>query len=358
MGKRIMTDKGIEIQGRKINRENSPFIIAEISANHNGSIERAKETIYAAKEAGADAIKIQTYTPDTMTIDSDKKDFKIVNGLWKNRTLHDLYKEAHTPFVWHHELFEYAKSINATIFSSPFDETAVDLLEELSTPAYKIASFEIIDLPLLSYIAKKNKPILISTGMAKHQEVQSAIDTIYAEQNFDVALFHCISSYPTPIELANLKSINYLQEQFNVQVGLSDHTIGNTASIAAISLGATFIEKHFTLSRLDGGPDSSFSLEPKELAELVKMSKQVSLALGVKNFKRPEVEKENKKFRRSIYFIEDIEAGEIITEKKIKRIRPGYGLDPKYYSLLLGKRALKSAKRGDRVTLKHVEIKE
>ena len=276
--------KPIKIGANTISTSNSPFIIAEISANHNGSIERALDTINAAKLCGAHAVKIQTYTPDTMTIDCNHKDFKIQKGIWKGKTLYELYGEAFTPYNWHKKLFSYAQKIGITIFSSPFDETAVDLLEALDTPAYKIASFEITDLPLLSYVASKRKPMLISTGMATFEEIGEALETAKVGGCNDLAIFHCVSSYPTPISAANLVKINLLKKEFSVHVGLSDHTKGTTASIAATALGATLIEKHFTLSRAHGGVDSSFSLEPDEMRELVVKTDDTFQALGSYNY--------------------------------------------------------------------------
>ena len=261
-------------------------IIAEAGVNHNGSINRAKKSIEEAKNAGADAIKIQTYTAETMTINCNKKDFIIKEGLWKGYTLYDLYKEAHTPFEWHKELFEYAKEVGITIFSSPFDESAVELLEELDTPAYKIASFELCDLPLIKYIAKTKKPILMSTGMASIKEIEEAVETARKNGCDDLLLFHCISAYPAPLKDANLKNISYLKEKFNIEVGLSDHTYGTTAAIAAISLGASAIEKHFCLSRELGGHDSQFSIEPFELRELKEISIKVWESLGSSKFGR------------------------------------------------------------------------
>lgn len=350
-----MSNNEIIIGSRKISNSFSPYIIAEVSANHNGSIIRAKETILAAKNTGVDAVKIQTYTPDTMTIDVENPDFYISDGLWKGRSLYELYGEAFTPFEWHEELFSYAKEIGVTLFSSPFDETAVDLLEKLDVPAYKVASFEIVDLPLIKYIASKNKPILMSTGMASLDEVGNAIETARSVGNNNLALFHCISSYPAPISESNLNMIQILQREFNIQVGLSDHTIGNLASVLATSLGATVIEKHFTLNRSDGGVDSSFSLEPDEMQSLVNETKEAFSALGGSTFKRASIEEENKAFRRSLYFVDDVNEGDVITDDCVRRIRPGFGLDAKYYEIVIGSKCLKSAKRGDRVTFDHFD---
>ncbi len=342
--------KPIKIGANTISTNNSPFIIAEISANHNGSIGRALDTIKAAKLCGVHAVKIQTYTPDTMTIDCNHKDFKIQKGIWKGKTLYELYGEAFTPYNWHKKLFSYAQKIGITIFSSPFDETAVDLLEALDTPAYKIASFEITDLPLLSYVASKGKPMLISTGMATFEEIGEALETAKVGGCNDLAIFHCVSSYPTPISAANLVKINLLKKEFSVHVGLSDHTKGTTASIAATALGATLIEKHFTLSRAHGGVDSSFSLEPDEMRELVMKTDDTFQALGSYNYCRPKLENENKIFRRSLYFVEELKAGDTITERHVRRIRPGFGLSPKYYKQVLGKKAQRDIEKGRRVS--------
>ena len=330
-----------------------PYIIAEISANHNGSIKRAKDTILAAKNAGVDAVKIQTYTPDTMTIDSRSSDFLIKKGLWKNRSLYDLYTEAHTPYDWHNELFDYADRENITLFSTPFDESAVDLLESLDAPAYKIASFEIVDLPLVRYVAKTKKPILISTGMASLKEISAALEAARIAGNDSVALFHCTSSYPAPLEEANLRAIQQLKKEFGVVVGLSDHTTGNLASVVATSLGANVIEKHFTLSRADGGVDSSFSLEPEEMSELVKQTNQASRALGQEGSMRSNLEVENIVFRRSLYFVKNINKDELITPEHVRRIRPGYGLDAKFYDMVIGAKCHMPAHAGDRVTRAH-----
>lgn len=342
--------KPIQIGKNTISTDNSPFVIAEISANHNGSLQRALETVKAAKSCGVHAVKIQTYTPDTMTIDCNLDDFKIHKGIWKGKNLYELYGEAFTPYDWHEKIFSYAKNIGVTIFSTPFDETAVDLLETLDTPAYKIASFEITDLPLLSYVASKGKPMLISTGMATFEEIGEALETAKSGGCNELAIFHCVSSYPTPISAANLAKINLLKKEFSVHVGLSDHTRGTTASIAATALGATLIEKHFTLSRAQGGVDSSFSLEPDEMRELVVKTNDTYHALGSDNYNRPKLEDENKIFRRSLYFVHELKVGDVITEKHVRRIRPGFGLSPKYYKQIINKKALRNIKKGERVS--------
>jgi N-acetylneuraminate synthase len=327
-----------------------PFIIAEISANHNGSLEIAKQTIRAAKNAGASAVKIQSYTQDTMTIDCDKRDFMIEEGLWKGKKLFDLYKEAGTPYEWHQELFEFAREEDILIFSTPFDETAVDLLVSLNTPAFKIASFEITDLPLIKYIARQKRPILISTGMSTLHEINNAVETILKEGNNTILLFHCISGYPTPVSQTNLGNIKILADRFNLPVGLSDHTLTNISSVASISIGAVAIEKHFILDKKLGGPDASFSLEPDQFKSLVADCNDVYEALRNKDFSRSKVEEKNKKFRRSLYFIENLAAGTIIEEKHLRRIRPGYGLSPSMLPQILGKRLKTHVERGTPVS--------
>ena len=340
----------IEINKRPINQSTSPYIIAELSANHNGSIEIAKQTIMQAKECGAHAVKLQTYTADSMTINCDKDDFRIRGGLWDGYTLYDLYKEACTPYEWHSELFKFAKDIGITIFSTPFDEDAVDLLESLNTPAYKIASFELTDLDLIQYAASKGKPILISTGLSKISEIENAINACFKVGNNNILLFHCISSYPTPTEEANVKMVSFLRNKFNLEVGLSDHTLNNIAAISAISLGATAIEKHFILDKENKGPDSDFSINPAELKSLIKDSKKCWESLGVENFKRSSDELKNQIFRRSLYFVEDLQKNEIIKPNHIKKIRPGYGLPPKFFNQIINKKTKQNVKRGDRVT--------
>ena len=349
--------KPIFINDRELSSNHRPFIIAEISANHNGSIDRALETISVAKQTGVDAVKIQTYTPDTMTIDSENEDFFIKKGIWRGRSLYDLYSEAFTPFDWHESLFKHAKDIDITLFSTPFDEKAVDLLSSFDVPAFKVASFEIVDIPLIEYIAKKGKPMLISTGMSSIDEVSKAIKAARSNGCQQIGIFHCISSYPTPIDNANLKMIPLLKEQFDVQVGLSDHTKGGTASLVATGLGATMIEKHFTLSRADGGVDSEFSLEPAEMKKLVQDCNEAFLSLGKGSFNRPNIESSNKIFRRSLYFVENLKKGEIIQEEHIRRIRPGYGLPPDYFLSIVGKKVTKDVFRGDRVDQSSVKIK-
>lgn len=335
-----------EINGRKIGKGHPPYIIAELSANHNGSLERAFETIKAAHESGAHAIKIQTYTADTMTIDCDRKDFMIHGGLWDGYKLYDLYKWAETPFEWHKAIFDYAANLGITIFSTPFDESAVDLLESLDTPAYKIASFEATDLPLIRYVASKGKPVIMSTGMCSESEISEAVATAREAGCENLILLHCISSYPAPMDQANLLQMPRLTERFGTIPGLSDHTLGTTASVAAVALGACVIEKHFTLSRNDKGPDSEFSIEPDELKRLCQDTFDAWSALGKPGFERQKAEEGNKHFRRSVYFVRDMKAGEIITSAHIRRIRPGFGLPPKYFDQLIGKRVKEDVDRG------------
>ena len=338
--------KEIMIDGRKIGRGYKPYIIAELSANHNGSIDRALETIEMAARCGADAIKLQTYTADTMTIDCDKEDFQIHGGLWDGYKLYDLYLWAHTPFEWHEAMFAKAKELGISVFSTPFDESAVDLLEALDAPAYKIASFEAIDLPLIRRVAKTGKPMLISTGMANLGEIEEAVVTARDNGCRELVLLHCISGYPSPVEQANLATIADIEKRFDCVVGLSDHTLGTAVSVASISLGASLIEKHVTLSRSDKGPDSEFSLEPEELRTLCTDTEVAWQAIGVAGYERKPVEQASMKFRRSIYFVKDMKAGEVITDVHIRRIRPGMGLAPKYYDGLLGKKVNKDVCRG------------
>jgi len=298
----------IAINGRKIGVNHPPYIIAELSANHNGKLQKALDTITKAKACGADAIKLQTYTADTMTIDSDHEDFCIHGGLWDGYKLYDLYKEAQTPFEWHKAMFDHARKIGITCFSTPFDETAVDLLEDLNVPAYKVASFEATDLPLIKYIASTKKPLIVSTGMANFEEIEEVVDTARGAGCNDLILLHCISSYPAPVDQSNLLTIPDMRKKLNVQIGLSDHSLTNTASVVASALGATLIEKHFILDRNEKGPDSEFSINPVELASLCKETKDAWLSLGQAGYERKPAEEANIKFRRSIYFVKDIGA--------------------------------------------------
>jgi len=330
---------------------NNTFIIAELSANHNGSLDVAKETIRAAKRAGADAIKLQTYTADTITIDCRKDDFKIKGTIWEDRYLYDLYKEAYTPWEWHKELFDTAKEEGLVCFSSPFDKTAVDFLEELGNPIYKIASLEITDIPLIEYAASKGKPMIISTGIATQEDIELALDACYRMGNKDVTLLKCTSSYPAPIEEANLIMIKDIAERYNVKTGLSDHTMGIAAPIAAVCFGAKVIEKHFILDRSIGGPDASFSMNEAEFNEMVKAVREAEKAIGVVDYSLTEKQLKGRDFSRSLYVVEDIKAGEIITEKNVRSIRPGFGLHPKYLSDLIGKKVNRNLHKGDRINL-------
>lgn len=344
-----------KIGDRTIAPNKPPYIIAELSANHNGSLERALSTIDQAKACGADAVKLQTYTADTMTIDCDLPDFMIKGGLWNGYKLYDLYKWAETPFEWHKQLFSHARKIGITVFSTPFDESAVDLLEDLNTPAYKIASFEAVDLPLIRYVAKTKKPIIMSTGMASEEEINDAVVAAREAGCQNLLLLHCISSYPAPIEQANIKQIPNLAKRFNVITGLSDHTLGTTVAVAAVSQGACLIEKHFTLSRKDKGPDSDFSLEPEELQKLCRDTKDAWLSLGKASFVRQEAEKNSKVFRRSLYFVKNLQAGDLIKQGDVKRIRPGMGLAPKYLDKIIGKKLKINVIKGQAVSFDNFE---
>lgn len=331
----------ISIAGRKIGPDNSPYIIAELSANHNGRLETALKIIEEAKKAGADAIKLQTYTADTITLDCDSEEFQIHGGLWDGKTLYQLYKEAHMPWVWHQPLFEHARKLGITIFSSPFDNTAVDLLEDLNAPAYKIASFEAVDLPLIKYVASTGKPMIISTGMADAEEIQGAIDAAREGGCKELAILHCVSGYPAPAADYNLRTIPDMMRRFGLVTGLSDHTLDNTTAIASVVLGASIIEKHFTLDRSGGGPDDSFSLEPRELEALCRDSKTAWSALGQVDYGRKSSEQGNVKFRRSLYFVKPLKAGEVVTEDAVRSVRPGFGLSPKYLAHILGQKVNK-----------------
>lgn len=341
----------IKIDGREVGHNYPPYIIAELSANHNGNLNKALNTIEMAKKMGADAIKLQTYTADTLTIDCDKEDFQINEGLWEGYNLYRLYELAHTPFEWHKALFDHARKIGITCFSTPFDETAVDLLEDLNTPAYKIASFEAIDLPLIKYVAQTGKPMIISTGMANLEEITEAVETARDNGCDDIILLHCISSYPAPMEQSNLLTIPEITKRFNVITGLSDHTLGTVVSVASIALGASIIEKHVTLNRNDKGPDSDFSLEPHELKQLCKDTKDAWSALGTAGFERKPAEEQNMRFRRSLYIVKDIKSGDILTQENVRRIRPGFGLAPKYYDEILGKKVNRDLERGTALQL-------
>ena len=327
----------MKIDNFEINETSPCFIIAELSANHNGDIEIAKKTIIAAKEAGANAIKLQTYTPDTLTIDCDNEYFQIHEGtLWDGKTLYELYGEAYTPWEWHEELFKLAKSEGMICFSSPFDKSAVDFLEELNVPAYKIASFEIQDIPLIEYAASKNKPMIMSTGIANLEDIQLAIDACHKMGNREIILLKCTSSYPAPLELANLKTIPDLKERFNVKVGFSDHTYGSLAPTVAVTLGARVIE-NFILDKSIGGPDADFSLDMNEFKDMVDKVRDTERLLGTVSYEISEKVRKNRKFARSLFLVSDVKAGERITENNVRSIRPGYGMHPKFLNEVLGK---------------------
>ena len=319
----------------------SAIVIAELSANHKHQLKIAIETIKAAKRAGADAIKLQTYTPDTITIDCDNKYFKdILKGtIWEGRKLYDLYKEAYTPWEWHDELFRVAKEEGLICFSTPFDKTAVDFLEQFDPPAYKIASFEITDIPLVEYAASKGRPMIISTGIAELEDVELAVQTCREAGSNDITLLKCTSSYPAPIEEANLLTIPDMKSRFNVEVGLSDHTMGIVAPVVAVSLGAKVIEKHFILDKSIGGPDATFSHDEKEFTQMVAAVRQAEQSLGSVNYELTEKTKESRKFARSLFVVKDIKKGGEFTKENVRSIRPGYGLHPKNYNMLVGKRS-------------------
>lgn len=345
----------IIIDQRPIGNDYPPYIIAELSANHNGSLDRALETITAAKSAGADAIKIQTYTADTMTIDCDLPEFMVDGDLWGGQTLHSLYQQAYTPYEWHQAIFEHAREIGITCFSTPFDESAIELLESLNSPAYKVASFELVDLPLLEQIAQTGKPVIMSTGMATLTEIDEAVNCLKASGCTELAILHCISSYPAPASEANLLTLPDLAQRFKSVAGLSDHTLGTTVSVAAVALGASIIEKHFILSRSEIGPDSSFSIEPDELSRLCSEAKTAWSARGEAGYTLKDSETFGSKYRRSLYFVKDIKAGDLITAENLRRIRPGFGLPPKHYKALLGKRVSRDITRGTSVTWEHIQ---
>jgi pseudaminic acid synthase len=338
--------RDFEIAGRMIGADRPPFVIAELSGNHNGDLSRALALIDAAKAAGADAVKLQTYTADTITIDHDGPGFSIADGLWKGRSLYELYGEAQTPWDWHEKLFAHARKCGLICFSSPFDETAVDYLQTLDAPAYKIASFELVDIPLIRYAARTGKPLIMSTGMANESEIAEALSAAGGR----AMLLHCISGYPTPTHEANLRRIETLGEAFGVPVGLSDHTMGTTAAVAAVACGACVIEKHITLRRADGGPDAAFSQEPDEFAALCRDVRDAFEALRPQAGSRATSEEQNVMFRRSLYVVADMQAGEMFTAANVRSIRPGYGLPPRHYDAVLGKRATRALRRGDPLT--------
>jgi len=347
--------KKICIDGIYIGEGHPSFIIAELSANHNGSISTAIETIRAAKRTGANCIKFQTFTADTITLDSKKDDFKISQGtLWDGQYLHDLYKQAYTPWEWHEELFSVAKEEGLVCFSSPFDKTSVDFLETLNVPAYKIASFEITDIPLIEYVASKGKPIILSTGIAEQEDIELALDACRRMGNNQIALLKCTSSYPAPIEEANMCMVKDLAERFDVISGLSDHTMGATVPIVATVFGAKIIEKHFILDRSIGGPDASFSMNEAEFTDLVKAVREAEQAIGKVDYTLTEKQASGKDFSRSLYVVEDMKEGEVITERNVRSIRPGFGLHPKYYNEILGKKVNQAIERGTGLKLDQI----
>ncbi len=335
-----MSDAGFSIAGREIGEGCAPYVIAEMSANHNGHLENAFKLIEEAKKAGAEAVKMQTYRPDTITLNSDTEDFQIHGGLWDGWTLYKLYECAHTPWEWHQPLFEFARKVGVTLFSSPFDPTAVDLLEDLGAPAYKIASFELVDLPLIRYVASTGKPMVMSTGMADAEEIAEAIDAARGAGCRSLALLHCVSGYPAPAADYNLLTLQDMRQRFGVITGLSDHTLDNSTAIASVALGASIIEKHFTLDRRGGGPDDSFSLEPGELANLCRSARTAWEAIGRVDYGRKSSEVGNAQFRRSLYFVKDMAAGEVITADTVRSVRPGFGLPPKCLDQVLGQRVI------------------
>jgi pseudaminic acid synthase len=338
-----------KIGNLNLDKKSSSFIIAELSANHNGSLNTALETVRAAKRAGADAIKLQTYTADTITLKSIKEDFKIQGTIWEGKYLHALYQEAYTPWEWHKEIFDEAKRVGLICFSSPFDFTAVDFLETLDVPAYKIASFEITDIPLIQYTASKGKPIIISTGIAEYEDIALAVKTCRDAGNNQIALLKCTSSYPAPIDEANMRMVQKLAEDFNVVTGLSDHTLGSIVPIVSVCFGAKIIEKHFILDRSVGGPDASFSMNESEFKEMVIAVRQAESAIGIESYELTEKQLAGKVFSRSLYISKDVKKGDILDETSIRSVRPGYSLHPKYYYELLGKKALKDFTIGDRI---------
>ena len=344
----------IKINGREVGDGAPAYIIAEMSANHAGSIERAKEMIHVAKEAGADCVKIQTYTPDTMTIDCHNEYFNIEKGTWEGENLYSLYQKAYTPWEWHEELRDEAAKVGIDFLSTPFDNTSVDFLESLDMSFYKIASFELVDIPLLEYIASKNKPIIMSTGMGTLEEITEAVETIYSTGNKQLALMKCSSAYPAKSEEMNLSTILDIKKRFDIPVGLSDHSMGAFSATTAVALGANIIEKHFCISRAIKNPDSTFSMEPDEFKDMVDKVREVEKALGKVTYGVSEQESTNAGFRRSLFVVKDIAKGEVLTPENIRSIRPAYGLKPKYYKEVIGKKASCDIKRGTPLTFEHI----
>jgi len=347
----------MKIENFTIDNSAPVFIIAELSANHNGNLSVALETVRAAKRAGADAIKLQTYTADTITIDCDKEDFRIKGTIWDGRKLYDLYKDAYTPWEWHKEIFDCAKEEGLICFSSPFDKSAVDFLEELDVPAYKIASFEITDIPLIEYVASKGKPVILSTGIATSEDIEMALDACKRMGNNNIGLLKCTSSYPAPIEEANMAMIPDFKERYKVIPGLSDHTLGSTVPIVATTLGARIIEKHFILDRSVGGPDASFSMNEDEFTNMVKAVREAEKAVGVVSYEPTEKQIKGRAFSRSLYVVKDIKKGEIITEENVRSIRPGFGLHPKHLDKILGQELKVNLKKGMRFNLNYINKK-
>jgi len=348
----------MKIGNKEISLNSTCFIIAELSANHKGDIEVAKETIKAAKRAGADCIKLQTYTADTITLDCDREDFKIAQGtVWDGQSFYELYEEAHTPWEWHQELFDVAKEEGLIIFSSPFDFSAVDFLENLNVPAYKIASFEITDTPLIEYVASKGKPVIISTGIASVEDIELALESCKKAGNDEVIILKCTSAYPAHPEDANLLTIPDISNKFNVVSGLSDHTLGIEAPVVAVAMGAKVIEKHFILDKAIGGPDAHFSLDESEFSEMVKAVRKAEQMMGVVDYEMTEKKKKRREFSRSLYVAENIKKGEIITEKNVRSVRPGFGLHPKHLKEVLGKKVMFDLEKGTPFSLEHLKRK-
>lgn len=336
--------------------KNGVYIVAELSANHGHQLENALASVRAAKAAGADAIKIQTYTADTITLDCNQPDFQVNSGtMWDGITLHQLYRQAYTPWEWHKAIFDEAKRVGIDCFSTPFDKTAVDFLEELGNPIYKIASFEITDIPLIEYAASKHKPMVISTGIATPDDIQLALEACKRVGNEDVTLLHCVSAYPAPMELVNLRTMMDMAQRYGVRVGLSDHTMGADVAIAAVALGATMVEKHFILDRAIGGPDAAFSMQQDEFATMVRSIRNVEKALGTVTYKLDPTAIKGREFSRSLYVAEDMKAGDVITEQNVRSVRPGYGLAPKYLPEIIGRRIKVDKKIGDRLALSDIE---
>jgi len=332
------------------------YIVAELSANHGHQLENALQSVRSAKAAGADAIKIQTYTADTITLECDAPDFQIhSNTLWDGMTLYQLYQQAYTPWEWHEAIFQEARRVGIDCFSTPFDKSAVDFLEQLGNPIYKIASFEITDIPLIEYAASKHKPMVISTGIATPNDIQDALDACKRAGNDDITLLHCVSAYPAPMELVNLRTMTDMAERYSVRVGLSDHTTGSDVAIAAVALGASMIEKHFILDRTIGGPDAAFSMQQDEFASMVRSIRNVEKALGCIAYKTDPATIKGREFSRSLYVAEDMKNGDIITEQNVRSVRPGYSLAPKFLPEILGKRIKSDKKKGDRITLSDIE---